>query len=126
MEHNMKAKKTLVASFSRTGENYSVGNIAEGNTHMIAYMSAADCRAQKNKQTVACQRATQLKGIAARGAAAHNERARAKENVNYRLSEHLWHGRHDNYRWLAGRHGVCLHSRRPKSRLTQAGHNRET
>lgn len=38
MEHNMKAKKTLVAFFSRAGENYAVGNIAEGNTRIIADM----------------------------------------------------------------------------------------
>lgn len=31
---------TLVAYFSRTGENYSVGNIEKGNTHIIADMIA--------------------------------------------------------------------------------------
>ena len=34
----MKAKTTLVAFFSRAGENYAVGNIAEGNTRIIADM----------------------------------------------------------------------------------------
>lgn len=87
MEHNMKAKKTLVAFFSRAGENYAVGNIAKGNTRIIADMSAADCRAQKNKQTVACQGATIMKGIALRGATAQNERARAKESINEWLSK---------------------------------------
>lgn len=33
-------KKVLVAFFSRTGENYAVGNIAKGNTHIIAEMIA--------------------------------------------------------------------------------------
>ena len=32
--------KTLVVYFSRTGENYSVGNIEKGNTHIIADMIA--------------------------------------------------------------------------------------
>lgn len=35
------AKKTLVVFFSRTGENYAVGNIKKGNTHIIAEMIAA-------------------------------------------------------------------------------------
>lgn len=30
--------KILVAYFSRTGENYGVGNIEKGNTHIIADM----------------------------------------------------------------------------------------
>lgn len=38
----MKAKKTLVAFFSREGENYAVGNIKKGNTHIIAEMIAAE------------------------------------------------------------------------------------
>ena len=38
----MKAKKTLVAFFSRTGENYAVGRIEKGNTHIIAEMIAAE------------------------------------------------------------------------------------
>lgn len=33
-------KKVLVAFFSHTGENYSVGNITKGNTHIIAEMIA--------------------------------------------------------------------------------------
>ncbi len=33
-------KKVLVAFFSRTGENYAVGNITKGNTHIIAEMIA--------------------------------------------------------------------------------------
>ncbi|MBQ7516527.1 MAG: flavodoxin [Schwartzia sp.] len=33
-------KKILVAFFSRTGENYEVGNIAKGNTHIVAEMIA--------------------------------------------------------------------------------------
>lgn len=34
----MNNKKILVAYFSHTGENYGVGNITEGNTHIIAKM----------------------------------------------------------------------------------------
>ena len=37
---NMENGKTLVVFFSRTGENYAVGNIAKGNTHIIAEMIA--------------------------------------------------------------------------------------
>lgn len=37
---NMNGKKVLVAYFSRTGENYNVGNIKEGNTAVIAKMIA--------------------------------------------------------------------------------------
>ncbi|MDB9152923.1 flavodoxin [Parabacteroides distasonis] len=33
-------KKILVAFFSHTGENYAVGNITKGNTHIIAEMIA--------------------------------------------------------------------------------------
>lgn len=33
-------KKVLVAFFSRTGENYSVGRITKGNTHIVAEMIA--------------------------------------------------------------------------------------
>lgn len=33
-------KKVLVAFFSHTGENYAVGNITKGNTHIIAEMIA--------------------------------------------------------------------------------------
>ena len=35
---DMKNRKTLVVFFSRTGENYAVGNIKKGNTHIIAEM----------------------------------------------------------------------------------------
>lgn len=38
----MKTKKTLVAFFSRTGENYAVGHIEKGNTHIVAEMIAAE------------------------------------------------------------------------------------
>lgn len=37
---NNEKKKVLVAFFSRTGENYAVGNITKGNTHIIAEMIA--------------------------------------------------------------------------------------
>ena len=37
---NMTDKKILIAYFSRTGEQYSVGNITEGNTAIIAKMIA--------------------------------------------------------------------------------------
>ena len=36
----MENKKVLVAFFSRTGENYAVGNISKGNTHIVAEMIA--------------------------------------------------------------------------------------
>ncbi|MBQ8481186.1 MAG: NAD(P)H-dependent oxidoreductase [Alphaproteobacteria bacterium] len=39
-ENNMTEKKALVVYFSRTGEQYSVGNITEGNTAVIAKMIA--------------------------------------------------------------------------------------
>lgn len=35
-----EAGKMLVAFFSRTGENYAVGNITKGNTHIVAEMIA--------------------------------------------------------------------------------------
>ena len=35
-----EGSKTLVVYFSRTGENYGVGNIEKGNTHIIADMIA--------------------------------------------------------------------------------------
>ncbi|MCM1356537.1 MAG: hypothetical protein NC212_09055 [Staphylococcus sp.] len=38
MSTSISGKKTLVAFFSHTGENYGVGNISEGNTHIIAKM----------------------------------------------------------------------------------------
>jgi len=37
---SVKGKKILVAYFSRTGENYAVGNIEKGNTHIVADMIA--------------------------------------------------------------------------------------
>ena len=37
--------KTLVVYFSRTGENYGVGNIEKGNTHIIADMIAEEINA---------------------------------------------------------------------------------
>ena len=37
-----KSKKMLVVFFSRTGENYAVGNIEKGNTHIIAKMIAKE------------------------------------------------------------------------------------
>lgn len=39
---NMESRKTLVVFFSRTGENYAVGNIKKGNTHIIAEMIAEE------------------------------------------------------------------------------------
>lgn len=33
---SMKDKKSLVVFFSRAGENYNVGNISKGNTHIVA------------------------------------------------------------------------------------------
>lgn len=40
-ERNMNTKKILVAFFSRTGENYAVGHIEQGNTHIVAEMIAS-------------------------------------------------------------------------------------
>ena len=37
----MSTNKALVVYYSRTGENYAVGNIAEGNTAIVAKMIAA-------------------------------------------------------------------------------------
>ncbi len=39
-ENNMSNSKSLVVYFSKTGEQYSVGNISEGNTAIIAKMIA--------------------------------------------------------------------------------------
>lgn len=39
---DMENRKTLVVFFSRTGENYAVGNIVKGNTHIIAEMIAEE------------------------------------------------------------------------------------
>ena len=36
----MKTEKVLVAFFSRAGENYAVGNVEKGNTHIVAEMIA--------------------------------------------------------------------------------------
>lgn len=38
MNTSIDGKKVLVVFFSHTGENYAVGNISEGNTHVIAKM----------------------------------------------------------------------------------------
>ncbi len=43
-EKNMETRKILVAFFSRTGENYNVGHIEKGNTHIIAEMIAAETK----------------------------------------------------------------------------------
>lgn len=40
-ERNMNTKKILVAFFSRTGENYAVGRIEQGNTHIVAELIAS-------------------------------------------------------------------------------------
>ncbi len=40
-ERHMNTKKILVAFFSRTGENYAVGHIGQGNTHIVAEMISA-------------------------------------------------------------------------------------
>lgn len=40
-----KGKKVLVAYFSRTGENYSVGHITKGNTAIVAEMIAGEMNA---------------------------------------------------------------------------------
>lgn len=39
-EEAAQPKKVLVAFFSHTGENYAVGNITKGNTHIVAEMIA--------------------------------------------------------------------------------------
>lgn len=41
-DNAMKDKKVLVVFFSHTGENYGVGNITKGNTHIVAEMIAAE------------------------------------------------------------------------------------
>lgn len=41
-DQTMKDKKVLVVFFSHTGENYGVGNITKGNTHIVAEMIAAE------------------------------------------------------------------------------------
>ena len=40
-ERHLNTKKILVAFFSRTGENYAVGRIEQGNTHIVAAMIAS-------------------------------------------------------------------------------------
>lgn len=40
-EQLMNTQKTLVAFFSRAGENYAVGHIEKGNTHILAELIAA-------------------------------------------------------------------------------------
>lgn len=40
-ERDMNTKKILVAFFSRTGENYAVGHIEQGNTHIVAEIIAS-------------------------------------------------------------------------------------
>lgn len=40
-DRHMNTKKILVAFFSRTGENYAVGRIEQGNTHIVAEMIAS-------------------------------------------------------------------------------------
>ena len=44
-EIDMREKKVLVVYFSKTGEQYSVGNIEEGNTAIIAKMIAEQTKA---------------------------------------------------------------------------------
>lgn len=41
-DYTMKNRNVLVAYFSRTGENYNVGKISKGNTHIIAEMIAEE------------------------------------------------------------------------------------
>ena len=41
-EKDMKTRKTLVAFFSRAGENHAVGHIEKGNTHVVAEMIAEE------------------------------------------------------------------------------------
>ena len=40
-ERDINTKKILVAFFSRTGENYAVGHIEQGNTHIVAELIAS-------------------------------------------------------------------------------------
>lgn len=40
-ERHMNTKKILVAFFSRTGENYAVSHIEQGNTHIVAELIAS-------------------------------------------------------------------------------------
>ena len=45
-EQTMKSKKILVAFFSRTGENYAVGHIEKGNTHIVADIIADETKGE--------------------------------------------------------------------------------
>ena len=47
MNTSISGKKILVAFFSHTGENYGVGNISEGNTHIIAKMILSEITASR-------------------------------------------------------------------------------
>ena len=47
METILSGKKILEAFFSHTGENYGVGNISEGNTHIIAKMILSEIAANR-------------------------------------------------------------------------------
>ncbi len=47
METILSGKKILVAFFSHTGENYGVGIISEGNTHIIAKMILSEIAANR-------------------------------------------------------------------------------
>lgn len=40
-DRHMNTKKILVAFFSRAGENYAVGHIEQGNTHIVAELIAS-------------------------------------------------------------------------------------
>ena len=64
--------KKLVVFFSHAGENYNVGYIEKGNTHIIADMI-----------TAACKGANTLigKGLAIQGKVAQENQASAKKSV---------------------------------------------
>lgn len=47
METSISGRKALVVFFSHTGENYGVGNISEGNTHIIAKMILSEIAASR-------------------------------------------------------------------------------
>ena len=46
-QDKIQEKRILVAYFSRTGDNYAVGNISKGNTHIVADMIAEETGADK-------------------------------------------------------------------------------
>ncbi len=50
MSTSISGKKTLVVFFSHTGENYGVGNISEGNTHIIAKMILSEIAASRSAE----------------------------------------------------------------------------